>query len=220
MLAQHPSVEKRNGHQTVSVTFLRWGGRSGSRPLRFTAGIRHELWARNCVAIGLSAGFLEPLESTSIHLVQSAITRLLALFPDRDFDPMLAREFNRASRFEYERIRDFLILHYKATERDDSPFWRQCAQMEIPESLARRIALFRGNGSIFRDADELFTEVGWLQVMLGQGIEPQRHHPLADTLDQSQLDEFLGNIRTLVGRAAGTLPPHERFVAEHCKAAS
>jgi len=188
------------------------------RPLRFTTGMRRQTWNRNCVALGLSAGFMEPLESTSIHLIQSGVNRLLALFPDRHCDVALSTEYNRQTRFEYERIRDFLILHYKATERDDSPFWRQCAQMEIPESLARRIALFRGNGSIFRDADELFTEVGWLQVMLGQGIEPQRHHPLADTLDQGQLDEFLGNIHTLVDRAAGTLPPHERFIAEHCKA--
>ncbi|MFC5524741.1 tryptophan halogenase family protein [Rhodanobacter ginsengisoli] len=188
------------------------------RPLRFTTGMRRQSWNRNCVALGLSAGFMEPLESTSIHLIQSGVNRLLALFPDRHCDVALSTEYNRQTRFEYERIRDFLILHYKATERDDSPFWRQCAQMEIPESLARRIALFRGNGSIFREADELFTEVGWLQVLLGQGIEPQRHHPLADALDQDQLDEFLGNIRTLVGRAAGTLPPHERFVAEHCRA--
>ncbi|TAM59327.1 MAG: tryptophan 7-halogenase [Rhodanobacter sp.] len=188
------------------------------RPLRFIAGMRRQSWNRNCVALGLAAGFMEPLESTSIHLIQSGVSRLLAMFPDRHCDVALSTEYNRQTRFEYERIRDFLILHYKATERDDSPFWRHCAQMEIPESLARRIALFRGNGSIFRDADELFTEVGWLQVLLGQGIEPQRHHPLADTLDQGQLDEFLGNIRTLVDRAAGTLPPHERFVAEHCKA--
>ncbi|MHB1272038.1 MAG: tryptophan halogenase family protein [Rhodanobacter sp.] len=190
------------------------------RPLRFTTGMRRQSWNRNCVALGLSAGFMEPLESTSIHLIQSGVSRLLTMFPDRHCDIALSTEYNRQTRFEYERIRDFLVLHYKATERDDSPFWRQCAQMEIPESLARRIALFRGNGSIFREADELFTEVGWLQVMLGQGIEPQRHHPLADTLDQGQLDEFLGNIRTLVGRAAGTLPPHERFVAEHCGAAT
>jgi len=190
------------------------------RPLRFSTGMRRQTWNRNCVALGLSAGFMEPLESTSIHLIQSGVSRLLAMFPDRHCDVALSTEYNRQTRFEYERIRDFLVLHYKATERDDSPFWRQCAQMEIPESLARRIALFRGNGSIFRDADELFTEVGWLQVLLGQGIEPQRHHPLADTLDQGQLDEFLGNIRTLVDRAADTLPPHERFVAEHCKAES
>ena len=188
------------------------------RPLRFTTGMRRQSWNRNCVALGLSAGFMEPLESTSIHLIQSGVSRLLALFPDRYCDVALSTEYNRQTRFEYERIRDFLILHYKATERDDSPFWRQCAQMEIPESLTRRIALFRGNGSIFREADELFTEVAWLQVMLGQGIEPQRQHPLADALDEGQLDEFLGNIRTLVGRAVGTLPPHERFVTEHCGA--
>ena len=188
------------------------------RQLRFTAGMRRQAWNRNCVALGLAGGFMEPLESTSIHLIQSGVNRLLALFPDRHCDAALSAEYNRQTRFEYERIRDFLILHYKATERDDSPFWRHCAQMEIPESLARRIELFRGNGSIFRHADELFTEVGWLQVLLGQGIVPRHHQPLADTLDQAQFDEFLGNIRTLVGRAADTLPSHERFIAEHCRA--
>ncbi len=186
------------------------------RQLHFTTGMRRQVWNRNCVALGLSAGFMEPLESTSIHLIQSGVSRLLALFPDRHCDVTLSTEYNRQTRFEYERIRDFLVLHYKATERDDSPFWLQCARMDIPESLARRIALFRRNGSIFREADELFTEVGWLQVMLGQGIEPKSYHPIADALDQGQLDEFLGNIRTLVSRAADTLPAHERFVAEHC----
>lgn len=189
------------------------------RQLRFTTGMRRQVWNRNCVALGLSAGFMEPLESTSIHLIQSGVNRLLTLFPDRHCDASLVAEYNRQTRFEYERIRDFLVLHYKATERDDSPFWQQCAQMAIPESLARRIALFRRNGSIFREADELFTEVGWLQIMLGQGIEPQSYHPLADALDQSQFDEFLDNIRTLVGRATDTLPPHQRFVDEHCATA-
>ena len=190
------------------------------RFLRFTAGRRKQFWNRNCVAIGLAAGFMEPLESTSIHLIQSGVSRLLALFPDRHFDPTLSEEYNRQTRFEYERVRDFLILHYRATERSDTAFWRHCAQIETPPGLARKLALFRSSGQIFRDGEELFTEVGWLQVMLGQHVEPARHHALADAISPAQLDEFLGNIRTLISRAVDSMPSHSRFVAEHCKAAS
>ncbi len=188
------------------------------RPLRFTTGMRRRFWNRNCVSLGLSAGFMEPLESTSIHLIQTGVSRLLALFPDRHFDPGLSAEYNRQTRFEYERVRDFLILHYRATERDDSPFWRHCAHIDMPESLLRKLDLFRSSGQIFREGEELFTEVGWLQVMLGQGIEPTRHHPLADALAPAQLDEFLGNIRTLIDRAVNSMPQHTDFVTEHCRA--
>jgi tryptophan halogenase len=188
------------------------------RPLRFTTGMRRRFWHRNCVALGLASGFMEPLESTSIHLIQSGISRLLALFPDRHFDPALSAEYNRQTRFEYERIRDFLILHYRATERSDTAFWRHCAQIELPDSLARKLDLFRSSGQIVREGEELFTEVGWLQVLLGQGIEPVRHHPLAEALAPAQLDEFLVNIRTLIGRAVATMPAHDRFVDAYCKA--
>jgi tryptophan 7-halogenase len=183
------------------------------RPLRFVTGMRNQAWSRNCLALGLAAGFMEPLESTSIHLVQSGINRLLAMFPDRHCDQQLVDEYNRQTRFEYERVRDFLILHYKATERTDTPFWQQCGAMDIPPALTRRIELFRRTGMIFREADELFTESGWVQVLLGQRIEPERHHPLADALTAEQLDGFLADIRTLVGRAKNTLPPHHEFVA-------
>ena len=183
------------------------------RPLRFVTGMRALAWNRNCLALGLAAGFMEPLESTSIHLVQSGINRLLAMFPDRHCEQQLVDEYNRQTRFEYERVRDFLILHYKATERTDTPFWQQCGAMDIPPALTRRIELFRRTGMIFREADELFTETGWVQVLLGQRIEPARHHPLADALTAEQLDGFLADIRTLVGRAKNMLPPHHEFVA-------
>ncbi len=183
------------------------------RPLRFVTGMRRLAWNRNCLALGLAAGFMEPLESTSIHLVQSGVGRLLAMFPDRHCDSALADEYNRQTRFEYEHVRDFLILHYKATERTDTPFWQQCGAMEIPPSLARRIELFRRTGMVFREGEELFAETGWVQVLLGQRIVPQSHHPLADALTDAQLESFLADIRTLIGRAKNTLPPHHEFVA-------
>src|SRR5574337_425627 len=186
------------------------------RPLRFVTGMRRLAWNRNCLALGLAAGFMEPLESTSIHLVQSGIARFLGMFPDRHCDPLLVDQYNRQTRFEYERVRDFLILHYKATERDDTPFWKACGAMEVPPELARRIDLFRRSGLIFREADELFTETGWLQVMLGQRIEPARYHPLADELEASKLQAFLSDIRTLVNRTVERLPAHDAFVARTC----
>lgn len=187
------------------------------RQLRFTTGRRRQFWNRNCVSLGLAAGFMEPLESTGIHLIQSGISRLLALFPDRHFDPAMSAEYNRQTRSEYERIRDFLILHYRATERRDTAFWKHCAGIDLPDSLARKLETFRASGQIFREDEELFTDVGWLQVMLGQGIEPQRHHPLADALPPAQLAEFLDHIRTLIGRAVGTMPQHADFVADHSR---
>ncbi|HEX7369534.1 MAG TPA: tryptophan halogenase family protein [Rhodanobacteraceae bacterium] len=183
------------------------------RPLRFVTGMRRLTWNRNCLALGLAAGFMEPLESTSIHLVQSGVERFLKMFPDRHCDPIVVDTYNRQTRFEYERVRDFLILHYKATERDDTPFWRQCAAMQVPEALAQRIHLFRRTGLIFRDADELFTETGWLQVMLGQRIEPRHYPSLADDLDEAKLQGFLSDIRTLVSRITARLPTHDDFLA-------
>jgi len=190
------------------------------RPLRFVTGMRRLQWSRNCLALGLAAGFMEPLESTSIHLVQSGIARFLGMFPNRHCDPMLVDQYNRQTRFEYERVRDFLILHYKATERDDTPFWRQCAAMDVPDALARRIELFRRTGLIFREADELFTETGWLQVMLGQRIAPAHYQPLADDLEESKLQAFLSDIRILVARAVERLPAHDDFVARTCAPAA
>ena len=189
------------------------------RALRFVAGRRRLFWNRNVVALGLAAGFMEPLESTSIHLIPSGISRLLALFPDAGFERALSDEYNRTTTFEYERIRDFLVLHYATNERRDTPFWQHCAQIQKPESLRRKIGIFRSSAQIFRDGEELFTEVGWLQVMVGQGIVPERYHPLADVLPQQQLDEFLGNMRTLIERAVKTMPDHAQFVDEHCTAA-
>ena len=186
------------------------------RPLRFTSGVRRQIWSRNCVAIGLAAGFLEPLESTAIHLIQSGISRLLSLFPDRGFDPAVIDEYNRNTRREYEQVRDFLVLHYRTIERRDTPFWRRCAALPPPEGLRHKLEIFDATGQIFREGEELFTEQSWLQVMVGQGILPRRHHPLADNLPREKLEEFLGSIRALIRGAVEQMSTHERFIAEHC----
>ena len=188
------------------------------RQLRFTSGVRRQIWSRNCVAVGLSAGFLEPLESTAIHLIQSGISRLLSLFPDRGFDGAVIDEYNRNARREYEQVRDFLVLHYRTVERRDTPFWRRCAALPAPDGLRHKMEIFAATGQIFRDGEELFTEHSWLQVMVGQGILPRRHHPLADSLPREKLDEFLSSIRALIRGAVEQMSSHERFIAEHCAA--
>lgn len=188
------------------------------RPLRFTTGMRKKLWVKNCVAVGLASGFMEPLESTSIHLIQSAISRLVAMFPDRNFAPSLIAEFNRQSAFEFERIRDFLILHYHANAREDSQFWQDCRHMSVPDSLKAKMELFAATGRIYREHEELFTEPGWLQVLLGQGIAPTQYHPIADTISEEQMLQFLGDFRTLIGRAVNDMPSHAGYIKAHCAA--
>jgi tryptophan halogenase len=188
------------------------------RFLRFTTGARKRQWMKNCLSLGLASGFLEPLESTSIHLIQSGVSRLVSMFPDRHFDPALIDEFNRQSRFEFERIRDFIILHYHANERTDSPFWTERREMAVPEALRAKLDLFRSTGRIYREHDELFTEQGWLQVLIGQRIAPARYHPLADGLSDAQLQEFLANIRILIDRAAAAAPGHMDYIMANCAA--
>ncbi len=187
------------------------------RPLRFVTGKRRKGWNRNCVALGLAAGFMEPLESTSIHLIQSAIARLLQLFPARGIVPAEVAEYNRQTDFEWEAIRDFLILHYHLNERN-GPLWSACREMELPDSLAHKLALFRANGRIFRVQEELFTELGWLQVMTGQGVVPAGHDPLADQLSRAQLQEFLGLAKRHVDHVVSGMPAHRDFIARHCAA--
>ena len=187
--------------------------------IRFATGARKKMWVKNCVALGLASGFMEPLESTSIHLIQSGVSRLVSMFPDRNFEPALIAGYNRQARFEFERIRDFIILHYHANERDDSDFWKACRAMSVPDALVAKMELFRGTGRIYREHEELFTEMGWLQVMTGQGVAAERYHPLADELSDAQLAQFLSDIRTLISRATASLPPHEEFIMANCKAA-
>ncbi len=187
------------------------------RLLHFKAGMREAVWEKNCLALGLASGFLEPLESTSIHLIQSGLERLLDLFPDRHCEPHLVAEYNRRTRVEFESVRDFLILHYYANGRPE-PFWRERAVMHIPPELAERIALFRASGRIHRRADELFTEASWLQVLVGQGIIPEHHHPFADALTTAEMDEYFSHIRTLIDRAVAEMPEHADYIARHCAA--
>ena len=187
------------------------------RSLRFATGKRREVWKRNCVALGLAAGFMEPLESTSIHLVQSGIARLLQLLPGERTDPAEIAEFNRQTDFEWASIRDFLIFHYHANRRDGA-FWERCRNMAIPDGLAHRMALFRANGRIFRTQEELFAEVGWLQVMIGQGIVPAGYDALADEISGEQLGQLLELAGRHAAHVAGKMPTHEDYIARNCAA--
>lgn len=189
------------------------------RVLRFNGGKRKKTWDRNVYAIGLSSGFLEPLESTSIHLIQSAIARLTAFFPHAGFDRADIDECNAHADFEIDRIRDFLIAHYKATERDDSPFWDHCRTMDIPESLQRRMDLFRSNGRIFREGSEMFAEVSWMQVLHGQRVPVAAYHPLVDVYPEEKIVDFLGGVRGVIGKCVEVMPTHDAFIARHCSIA-
>jgi tryptophan halogenase len=188
------------------------------RLLKFQAGRRVKSWQRNCVALGLSGGFLEPLESTSIYLIQIAIMHLLPLLPGKRHDQRLVDEFNLRMDIEYERIRDFLILHYRLNSRDDTELWRYCRTMEVPESLERKMRLFRHSGVVEQYKDGLFTPPSWLAVYLGQGLVPEHYNPLADAipLDRliGQLDELHSDIRDRVDE----MPKHASLLARYANA--
>ncbi len=183
------------------------------RPLRFLTGRRERFWQGNCVALGLASGFMEPLESTSIHLIQTGVSRLLQLFPDRALDPSLAEEYNRQTALEFEGIRDFLILHYHANGRVGEPFWDDRRALAVPERLAEKMALWRAQGLVSRDADELFTEGSWLQVLLGQCGRPARAHPLAQALPSARRREVLTTWQALIRQQLPRLPLHADFLA-------
>ncbi|KRG71484.1 tryptophan halogenase family protein [Pseudoxanthomonas dokdonensis] len=186
------------------------------RVIRFKPGQRSETWIGNCVALGLSSGFLEPIESTSIHLIQRGIVRLLQMFPASGISPADVAEYNQQTRNEIEHIRDFIILHYHVTQRRDSAFWRGCREMEIPASLQHRIDLFRQTGRVFRVPNELFAENSWVQVMLGQGLVPEQRHPVADLMDDGELARFLDGIRDRVNKTVAQLPAHQTYVQTYC----
>lgn len=188
--------------------------------LRFVTGRRNKFWDKNVVAIGLSSGFIEPLESTSIHLIQSGIAKLIGMLPNRNFDQVDIDKYNEQSIQEIERIRDFIILHYKATQRNDSEFWNYCRTMPIPDTLQQKIDLFRANGRLYRENEELFSETSWLAVMLGQGIVPRSYHPLVDAYDAKALSTYLTGVRDVIARSAASMPSHAEFIRTHCAAAA
>jgi tryptophan halogenase len=194
-------------------------GKSLSEPrvLRFTTGRRRKMWNRNCVALGLASGFLEPLESTSIYLIQSGIARLIQMLPDRHMSPTLQDRYNAEAEFELERIRDFLILHYCATERRDSEFWKYCSTMSLPDSLAANIELFRESGRFFRQGDEMFALTSWVQVMIGQRILPEGWHPLVDVVSEDELVKLGESVRGVIASCVAAMPLHEQFIDRHCK---
>lgn len=184
--------------------------------IKFQTGARRKQWEKNCVAVGLAGGFMEPLESTSIHLIQKAIMRFLRLMPQNDLSASDIDEFNDQTFDDMISIRDFLILHYRVTERRDSAFWRYCASMDIPSSLQRKIDLFCESARVFRKQEELFAENSWIQVMLGQGLLPAAYHPIADKMTDQEMSYFLGQIQTDIARTASRLPQHENFVRQFC----
>lgn len=188
------------------------------RVIRFAAGTRRLHWKHNCVALGLSSGFIEPLESTSIHLIQRGVIRLMQMFPYDGIRQPDVDEFNNQMRFEIENIRDFIVLHYHVTERSDSDFWRYCRSMSIPETLAHRIELFRQTGRVFKVPTELFGENSWIQVMLGQGLVPEQYHPIVNMMDDDELKRFLTGIHDSAQRMVQQLPVHQRFIDHYCRA--
>lgn len=186
--------------------------------LRFKAGRRNKFWNKNCVAIGLSAGFMEPLESQSIHLIQAGIQRLIRLFPDRDFEQPDIDKYNCLMTWEFESIRDFIVLHYKATERNDTTFWDYCRTMEIPSRLKEKIDLFRSRGRIFREREELFTDVSWFAVMYNQGIRPRGYDPFADVMPDTELRQTMAHVRAAIATCMRQMPTHRGFIATNCAA--
>ena len=183
----------------------------------FRSGRRLKAWNKNVVSLGLASGFIEPLESTSIHLTISSVMRLLTLFPTRRMEPALIDSYNEVGRAEMEHVRDFIILHYHANQRDE-PMWQQCREMELPESLAHRIASWRERAHAWQTSNELFRVDSWTHVMLGQGIQPQAHHPLASTLSDADLKRLLASIRQPIEQQVAQLPSQQAFIERYCAA--
>lgn len=195
-------------------------GRALAEPrlIKFQTGMRKLAWNRNVVALGLASGFLEPLESTSIHLIQSGIQRLIDFFPDRGWSSIDRDEYNRQSRFDYERIRDFIILHYHLNQRTDSEYWKACANMAIPDTLRHKMAMYRAHGRVVRVDNELFSEVGWIQVFEGQNMPLDAYHPLADAQSEEDIAEYLASVREVIAKCVDVMPSHNDYIAKTCAA--
>ncbi|QDP02705.1 tryptophan halogenase family protein [Thalassotalea sp. PS06] len=184
--------------------------------IKFQTGRRYQQWNKNVIAVGLSSGFLEPLESTSIHLIQSAVVRLIHLFPHHGINDAMVDEYNKQSKLEFEQIRDFIILHYHVNQRTDSLFWQEMRDMKIPETLAHKIELFKQDGRLFRDQNDLFLESSWLQVMLGQGLVPNSYHPMANAMPESKLKAMLEKIKAIKREPVSAIPSHDEFLKRYC----
>ncbi|MDP5135781.1 tryptophan 7-halogenase [Rheinheimera baltica] len=187
------------------------------RFIRFQTGHRQQFWQKNCVAIGLSAGFLEPLESTSLHLIQRGIMRLVSLFPDSSCEQEDIDEYNATTQLEYEQIRDFIVLHYHATTRDDSPYWQYCKHMAIPDSLQQKLALFKRHGHLRIDDKALFKQDSWLAVLLGQHIVPAKAAPVTQFKTELDLQRTLAAMQRHLADTASTLTGHEQYLMQHCR---
>ncbi len=188
--------------------------------IKFKAGQRLKYWNKNCVALGLASGFIEPLESTSIHMIQRGVTRLVQMFPLDGIKQSDMDEYNAQMKFEVENIRDFVVLHYHVTQREDTRFWRHCKNMTIPKSLAHRIALFKETGKIYVKTGELFADASWLQVMTGQGLMPKHYNAFANQMSDQELTDFLAGIRDAVKKTLVQMPSHQSYLDYYCKAGS
>jgi tryptophan halogenase len=206
--------------EAASTLLANLDGKALAEPrlIKFQTGMRKLAWNRNVVALGLASGFLEPLESTSIHLIQSGIQRLIDLFPDRRWSAVDRDEYNRQSRFDYERIRDFIILHYHLNQRTDSAYWKECANMAIPDTLRHKMAMYRSHGRVVRVDNELFSEVGWIQVFEGQNMPIDGYHPLADTQSEADIAEYLDSVRDVIAKCVNVMPSHDEYIAKTCAA--
>jgi tryptophan 7-halogenase len=181
-------------------------------------GKRKKTWHKNVLALGLASGFMEPLESTSIHLVQSGLSRFLQLYPTAGFEQSEIDQYNNETMDEWLLIRDFLVLHYHLNQRTDSAFWRECREMKVPETLTHKMELFAANARVHHDKRDLFSNPSWIQVMLGQNLQPNGYNPLAANLSNTELRDFLSDIKGSVIHAASLMPSHEKFIADNCAA--
>lgn len=187
--------------------------------LRFTTGVRKKAWNKNVIALGLSAGFLEPLESTSIHLIQTAVARLMTNFPDKRFNQSDIDYYNRKTMLEFEQVRDFLILHYCATQRTDSEFWNYVRTMELPETLQERIDIYLENGRLYRENNELFSENSWFAVFEGQNLRPKRYHPVIDNMSDEMLDRRMNDVRRTMHKCLEAYEDHQTYLHKLCSSA-
>jgi tryptophan 7-halogenase len=188
------------------------------RFIKFTTGHRKQYWVKNCVAIGLSTGFMEPLESTSIWMIQTGIAKLLTMFPDKSFAPVDVQRFNRVLKTETEEIRDFIVLHYKVTQRDDTPFWNYVRTMDVPDRLKEKMDVFANAGRAFRENEELFNDTSWFAVMVGQGLIPRTYDPVANLISEEETKVRLDQIRGAVLNSADYMPRHTDFIRDNCAA--